>query len=194
MIGPKDDGRRMSLAEFEFAKVQEGYRYELSRGIIAEFDVPNPPSFFIEQEVREQLTIYKLSQPGVIDAIAGGSNCKLVVDEYESERHPDLAIYKTRPTARGRKVWRTWIPEIVIEIVTLGSALRDYEEKRVEYLSLGVKEYWIIDPTEEEMLMLRRRTGEWREMTLGATGTYETRLLPGFKLNLAKVFAAGRSV
>ena len=33
-IGPSDHGRRMSLEEFEHAKVQEGYLYELSRGII----------------------------------------------------------------------------------------------------------------------------------------------------------------
>ena len=40
-IGPADHGRRMSLKEFEHAKVQEGYLYELSRGIITLSDVPN---------------------------------------------------------------------------------------------------------------------------------------------------------
>ena len=40
-IGPADHGRPMSLAEFEHAKVQEGYLYELSRGIITVSDVPN---------------------------------------------------------------------------------------------------------------------------------------------------------
>ena len=42
-IGPQDEGRPMSLAEFEPAQVEEGYIYELSRGIITVSDVA---SFF----------------------------------------------------------------------------------------------------------------------------------------------------
>jgi hypothetical protein len=45
-IGPADNGRRMSLAEFEQAEGQEGYVYELSRGIITVSDVPTRMHFF----------------------------------------------------------------------------------------------------------------------------------------------------
>ena len=37
-VGPADHGRRMSLADFDHAEVQEGYLYELGRG------APNPLS------------------------------------------------------------------------------------------------------------------------------------------------------
>ena len=39
-------------------------------------------------------------------------------------------------------------PTVVVEFVSAGkrSLLRDYDEKREEYLTLGVAEYWIIDP------------------------------------------------
>jgi hypothetical protein len=40
-IGPADHGRRTSLEEFEQAEEQEGYLYELSRGIITVSDLPN---------------------------------------------------------------------------------------------------------------------------------------------------------
>ena len=40
-IGPADNGRRMSLAEFEHAEVVEGRIYELGRGVIVVSDVPN---------------------------------------------------------------------------------------------------------------------------------------------------------
>jgi len=33
-IGPMDDGRQMSLDDFDEAEVQPGFHYELSRGII----------------------------------------------------------------------------------------------------------------------------------------------------------------
>ena len=41
-IGPADHGRRMSLADFEHAEVQEGLLYELGRGVIIVSDVPGP--------------------------------------------------------------------------------------------------------------------------------------------------------
>jgi hypothetical protein len=40
LIGPEDQGRRMSLAEFDHAEVRDGYLYELGRGVITVSDVP----------------------------------------------------------------------------------------------------------------------------------------------------------
>ncbi len=54
-IGPTDHGRPMSLAEFEHAKVQEGYLYELSRGIITVSDVPNRRHMLQLIAIRRQL-------------------------------------------------------------------------------------------------------------------------------------------
>ena len=41
-IGPADQGRRMSLEEFEHAEAEEERLYELSRGVVTVVDVPNP--------------------------------------------------------------------------------------------------------------------------------------------------------
>jgi hypothetical protein len=40
-VGPADNGRRMSLEEFDKAEGQEGYLYELSKGIITVLDLPD---------------------------------------------------------------------------------------------------------------------------------------------------------
>ena len=39
------------------------------------------------------------------------------------------------------------VPTIVVEFVSEGkrNRVRDYREKRAEYLAAGVREYWIID-------------------------------------------------
>ena len=42
-IGPADNGRVMSLEEFREAEVEEGYRYELARGVLEVSEVPNDP-------------------------------------------------------------------------------------------------------------------------------------------------------
>ena len=40
-IGPADNGRTMTLDEFREADVEEGYRYELARGVLEVTEVPD---------------------------------------------------------------------------------------------------------------------------------------------------------
>lgn len=37
-------------------------------------------------------------------------------------------------------------PDLIIEIVSKGSIIRDYVEKKEDYEKFSIKEYWIIDP------------------------------------------------
>jgi Uma2 family endonuclease len=177
----------MSLEDFEFIKTQPGYRYELSRGIITVSDIPIPTNVQQIVTARDQLIAYKLANPGKIFMVAGGAESKLLIWDFESERHPDVAVYKAPPPSEGGKAWRTWIPELVIEVVSPGSEHRDYEEKSEEFLALGVKEYWIIDARQQEMLVQRRQRGKWSQHTIHPGERCTTRLFPGLKFDLAAV-------
>jgi len=188
-IGPADNGRRMTLEEFGPAQAVEGHLYELGRGVVIVTDVPNPPHLLLVNAVRRQFNAYDLANPGRIVVIAAGSDCKILVRGLESERHPDLAIYKTPPPAEGEEAWETWIPELVLEIISPGSERRDYEEKREEYLLVGVREYWIVDPARREILVLRRVKGRWAERVLRPGDLYRPRILPGFEFDCGNVLA-----
>jgi len=190
-VGPADHGRRMSLQEFEHAEVEEGYHYELSRGIITVSDVPSRLHLLQVTATRDQLQSYKLVNPGRIQIIAAGNECKLLISEFESERHPDLAIYLTSPpNIDDDELWVQWIPEIVIEVVSPSSRQRDYHEKPAEYLRLGVKEYWIVDADERAMIVMRRSRGRWKASTVRPPSGYGTRLLPGLVFSCSDVFEA----
>src|SRR5262249_26066033 len=143
--------------------------------------------------LREQLYLYRASHPDSIYRILSGSECKLLLWDLESERHPDLVIYRTPPD-EAEVDWAAWIPEIVVEIVSRGSRRRDYVEKREEYLLFGVREYWIFDAERQEVTVLRRSGGRWVERKFGPSDTYRTRLLPGFKLACGPVLRAGSPV
>jgi len=192
-VGPADQGRRMSLADFDHCEVQEGYNYELGRGVIVVSDVPRPRHFAQVNAIRRQLAAYDLSHPGRIYAIAAGSDCKILLPDFESERHPDTAIYKTAPPS-GEDVWMRWVPELVIEVVSPGSEDRDYEEKREEYLAFGVREYWIFDADKQEMLVLRRSGNRWLERVVCPPSLYKPRLLPGLAFSCKAVFQAADAV
>lgn len=190
-VGPADNGRRMTLEEFESAERQEGHLYELGRGVVQVTDVPGIPHLNQMQEIQRQIYRYNLSNPGVIYAVATGSDCKILLDDLESERHPDLSIYKS-PPPDAENVWNEWIPEIVIEVVSPSSVHRDYNEKRDEYLQFGIREYWIFDADRQQMLVLRRSRGKWAERVLRPGETYETPLLPGMKFDCGAVLKAAR--
>jgi len=194
VVGPKDHGRQMSLEDFLEAEFADETMYELGRGVIQMIDVPNPKHFVQHRALRLQLTRYELDHPEQITALGGGSESRFIIARLESDRHPDLAIYKTPIPSGGREVWASWIPEIVIEIVSTTSAHRDYVEKREDYLAFGVKEYWIVDAYKRQILVLCREGGQWREQILNPTDTYRTPLLPEFELQCEPVFTAADAV
>jgi Uma2 family endonuclease len=86
------------------------------------------------------------------------------------------------------------VPAIVAEFVSRSrrDRYRDYEEKRLQYLDLGVREYWIIDRFRRTMTVYRREpaiTGSDTVITVTESETYHTDLLPGFELPLARLLA-----
>src|SRR3954465_14000682 len=116
IVGPQDHGRRMSLSEFDHAEVVKGHLYELSRGVITVSDVPGKKHLKQVVEINQQLYLYRAAHPEVIKMLGGASDCKILVEGYESERHPDIFIYKTEPP-ESEDLWSVWVPEIVIEVV-----------------------------------------------------------------------------
>jgi Uma2 family endonuclease len=191
-VGPADHGKRMSLEEFDHAEGREGHNYELSRGVITVVDVPDPKHLMQVDAVREQFSAHRHAHAGQIHLLAHGGECKIPLSDLESERHPDLAVYKT-PPVDNENLWATWIPEIVVEVVSASSRQRDYVEKREEYLDFGVREYWIIVEKQDQMLVLRRSGDRWVEHIVRPGEMYHTRLLSKFEFDLAAIFKAART-
>ncbi len=76
------------------------------------------------------------------------------------------------------------MPAIVVEFPSSRPAdqRRDYEEKKIEYRDLEVREYWIIDRFRRTMIVYFWRGRRWVKRTLTERETYSTPLLPGFEL------------
>jgi Uma2 family endonuclease len=190
-IGPNDHGRKMSLKDFEFVETQEGYLYELSRGYITVSQIAKLYHGLIVAAVRNHLVMYQMAHPDSIFAILGPAECKLLVRKWTSERHPDLSVYPTKPKGRkDSKLWRHWLPELVIEVVSERSVDRDYIDKRQEYWDLGIKEYWIVDAKREQVVVLRRGKSDWIEKRVSPDGVVTTKLLPGFALPFKAILEA----
>ena len=188
-VGLRDDGRRMTLDDFDRAVGDEGRDYELGRGVVAVVDVPDLPHFRQEDEIRDRFKAHARANPGSIDAIMGTMQCKLLIEPTQSERHPDLAVYTT-PRPSGPDVWSRWVPAIAVEVVSASSVRRDYDEKPDDYLLFGVREYLISDRFRRLLTALVRDRGRWVRRELGPDEVYTTDLLPGFELPCRPIFEA----
>ena len=189
-IGPELHGTHMSLDDFAYAESVPGYLYELERGVIV-VDVPRIPHEFAVQAVRDALVQYRLAHSGRVVLISGGTGSVLRLPGFQSERHPDITVYLTRPPEPDQgQAWNEWTPDLVVEVVSKSSVKRDYHIKREEYLAGGVREYWIVDPLTRVALALTRRGDVWHEERLDAAKTLTSTQLPGFGLPVSDVFAA----
>jgi Uma2 family endonuclease len=186
-ISPSSAGLRMSRDEFDaLTRFDDRYRYELVQGVL----VVTPPPAEAERdsngELEYLLRSYKEHHPQ-------GSALDKTLSEHEirpgeDARRADRVIW----AGLGRQPDPVAdIPTIAVEFVSRGRRdwLRDYAEKRVEYLALGVSEYWIIDRFRRTMTVYRNPPRVPAEQVVAATEVYRTDLLPGFELPLARLLS-----
>jgi Uma2 family endonuclease len=182
----------MSLARFARADGVPGHLYELEHGVVVVMNVPNLPHARVVSHIRHALLSYAERSPGQVDLVAGGMDSVLRLWEAASERHPDVTVYLSAPPSDDPQPWDEWTPEIVIEVVSHESRVRDYSIKPAGYLAAGVREYWIIDPLRASATVHRRRGDRWKTQRYARTGTIRTALLPGFVLRVTQLLAAAR--
>jgi Uma2 family endonuclease len=115
-IGPADHGRLMTLEEFLEAEVEEGYRYELARGVLEVTHVPNDPHGFTVWAILRFIALYDASHPRVIGRAGGGSEFRFWLPGMISGRNPDVFV-----VLRGTpKDWREyWIVDPLAKTVTV---------------------------------------------------------------------------
>jgi Uma2 family endonuclease len=180
-------GIRMTPQEFDAIRRSDPrFRYELIAGRLVLSRMPSIGEVGPNQELGYYLLVYWDTHPegSILDATLP----ERYVTPGENRRRTDRLIW----TGLGRMpVEEEDLATIVVEFVSKSKRdwLRDYEEKRAEYLALGVAEYWVIDRFRYTMTVFRKSPSEPAEQTLDATATYRTPLLPGFELPLAHLFA-----
>ena len=82
-------------------------------------------------------------------------------------------------------------PDLVIEILSPSTRLRDRRLKRDLYERVGIEEYWLVDPDDDSVEIYRRGAEGFRpSVRYEKTGMFTTSLMPGFELPLDRVLAS----
>ncbi|QDT51381.1 hypothetical protein Pan258_54700 [Symmachiella dynata] len=187
-LGPELNGIAMTVEEFDVvAESDDLYQYELIHGVLIVNPIPSEQERDPNGELEYLLRAYRYNHP------QGGNLDATLSEEYvhtsAGRRIADRVIW----AGLGRVPDpRTDVPTIVVEFVSHGRRnwLRDYIDKRDEYLALGVQEYWIFDRFRRTLTVYRQTEQGVAEQIVPEAKTYRSDILPGFELPIERVFAA----
>ena len=184
-LGPQSAGLLLTPREFDRARFEEGWRYELINGVLVVSPIPLPEERDPNEELGYWLRQYR-------DAHPQGSTLDATLAEHEIETGPnrrraDRVIW----AGLGRDPGEGEAPTVVAEFVSSGKVdqERDCIAKRAEYREAGVRQYWVIDRFRRTLTVYDFRGEKDEEQLIPEGKTFETPLLPGFVLDLKRLLA-----
>ncbi len=188
-LGLRSSGLAMTPEEFDGLPdgvFNKHLRYELINGVLIVTPPPGNAEIDPNSELGHLVWYYKYYHPqgSIVDVVLA----EQTIYATANRRRADHAIW----IGLGRiPDVETDIPSIVVEFVSAQKRdfRRDYEEKRVEYLGIGVREYWIVDRFQRIMTVYLNRPDGVATLVIKEAETYQTDLLPGFTLPLARLLA-----
>ena len=191
-IGPDDHGRLVTLQEFERAREEPGYIYELIDGVLTVSPTPKPWHEWWVKIVQQALEDYARRNPREINFVA--TTCEVVIPARPgpTRPQPDVAAYRDFPDPPPDD-WDDVCPLIVVEVISERREQKDVTRNRHLYwMAGGIAEYWIIDPRQDvrrpTLMALVRRSGtpRWQERVIPFGKSHRSPTLPRFLLNLRR--------
>ena len=80
-------------------------------------------------------------------------------------------------------------PDLVVEILSKGTAIYDRGDKKDIYEKYGVREYWLVDPKKKSVEVYSFAEQQFKLVQyFEETGTIQSIVLAGFKIKLEKIF------
>ena len=163
---------------------EDGHRYELFDGEV--HLAPSPTSWHQEIVIRLVLLFRQAVQDRSRVLIAPLD----VVLGRATALQPDLLLVREENLAIVGDVIRG-APDLVVEVLSPSTAEIDRGIKRDLYARHGVSEYWLVDPQNEsiEILRLDAEMGAYRlAASLQAGDRAMTPLLPALSIDLSQLF------
>jgi len=110
-----------------------------------------------------------------------------IAENPDTVRAPDVSfVSKERLPRVLPKGFFEGPPDLAVEVVSPGESIRDVNEKVNMWLAGGVKSVWVAQPA--TMSVSVHRTGEKAVVFQAGGSLSDPAILPGFELNLSRVF------
>lgn len=105
---------------------------------------------------------------------------KMVLGDKTKGREPDMFFVKTENLERIGEQFFEGAADLVIEVISPESVIRDTQDKFEEYEKAGVNEYWIIDPNRRTAIFYGfDEKGKYKQLAIEADGKFESFVVEG---------------
>ena len=175
---------RVTYAELE-QWPDDGRRYELYSGEAIVVPAPIPMHQVVALRVYDALKPYAEATGG----LALCAPIDIVFSEYDVLQ-PDVVYFDA---ARRRQIDLDRairiVPNLVVEVLSRSTAVRDRGRKRNVFARYGVPEYWIADPSLHTLEVLRNASEEFDQVaSFEREGLVTAATLDGLTFQLATLF------
>ena len=146
LLPPND---KCSAEEYLSLSARTNHLVEFAEGSIEVLPIPTDR----HQAIVEFLFLLLYDYASRTDGKARFAPLRLRIAEGRF-REPDILYL--RAADDGRRGERFWTgADLVMEVVSPDDPARDHATKRNEYAEAGIAEYWIVDPQDETITVLR---------------------------------------
>jgi len=177
-------------SESEYMSLRPSRIVEYDHGYLEIPDVPTEAHQSIVAFLYQALLAFVMAR-NLGKVLFAPLRIKLWEEKY---REPDIVFMSTQHA--DRRINEYWLgADLVIEVVSEGeeNRERDLVKKREDYARGGIPEYWIVDPEQSMVTVLRLEGNAYAvhgEFAPRAAAT--SALLDGFSVDVAAVFAAAK--
>ena len=107
-----------------------------------------------------------------------------------SAPQPDLLFVATKNLKIIEKKWVMGAPDLVVEIISPGSVVRDRVQKKEIYEKAGIPEYWIVDP-KYALVEVYQHTASGYTLfhDVEGEGVVKSRVIKGLKIDVTDIFS-----
>ncbi|MBE5970989.1 MAG: Uma2 family endonuclease [Lachnoclostridium sp.] len=166
----------------DIENLPEGVRAELIDGQIFYFAAPKLNHQRLQAELFYLLLHHVRSNDGNCEVFVAPLSVKLV-DDGRNYLEPDIVVICDSDVLQDDGCHGA--PDLVIEIVSKSTSKRDYGIKMLKYRTAGVREYWIVDPIRETVMVFWFEDETQNELC-SLYDEIEFHLFPGLKVQLIK--------
>ncbi|HLQ36686.1 MAG TPA: Uma2 family endonuclease [Planctomycetota bacterium] len=161
----------------------DGLRYEVLDGELVVSPSPLTNHQLISCNLLRRLC-EQIADPGLGKVLSAPYDVRLSdVDVVQ----PDLVVVLRDSLFRLGPGHLDGPPDLVVEILSPGTARRDLGIKKERYRAFGVSEYWIVDPAAYVVEQFVLERGEYRS-TGEHTASVDLHILPGARVDLTRVW------
>lgn len=134
----------------DYRALPDEQRVELIDGYFYDMAAPTFLHQRISGEIYRQIANFIMDRDGTCQPLISPIDIQLDCDE-KTMVQPDVAILCHEDKVKRWGVYGA--PDFVLEVISPATRRKDYTKKLTKYMEAGVREYWILDPYQKNLLV-----------------------------------------